>query len=141
MRYFISFLIFALWSIISQAQSNTKCSVLDLELDTLICEVDTVLIERYFYTCNGHFDYAISYKPNNTEFLWLMYKYDKKNKIKKVSFWTFNWTKGGGFSSGSRLAVMKIRDENYRLFLKKGFSMSMDYAKLISKCYSNKDSL
>jgi hypothetical protein len=135
MRFFASFLIFVLWTIVSHAQSNTKCSVLDLELDTLICEFDTVIIERSFYTCNMHFESAISYKSNQKEFIWLMYKYDRKNKIKKVSFWTFSWTKGGGYTSGNRLAIMKLRGDNYRLNLKNGFLMSMDFAKAISKCY------
>lgn len=135
MRFFTSFLVFMLWTNVSLAQSNPNCSMLDLEMDTLVCEIDTIVIERSIFVCNRHFESAITYKSNHKEFMWLMYKYDRKNKIKKVSFWTYYRTNGGGYTSGYRLAVMKLRGNNYKLYLKNGFLMSMDFAKAISKCY------
>ena len=81
---------------------------------------------------NGLYQDGILTDTNGNEEFCFYYKYDHQNNLNKITFWTFQWITSG-YTTEEKIGVLKIRGDNQELIIKKGYTLSRDFVKLVTK--------
>jgi hypothetical protein len=132
MKY-ILYIFFTLFTVpIANAQIKSNCPILDGKMDTVFCEGRKIQIELSFCESNGLFQDGVATDMNGNEEFCFYYNYDKLNKLKSITFWTFQW-KNGGYVTKNKIGVLKISGDKQELIIKRGFTLSRDFVKLVTK--------
>ncbi len=125
--FFLLFIVFT-----TNSQTKSDCSILDGKTDTVSCEGKKIQIELSFCESSGLFQDGLATDLNGKEEFCFYYNYDKKNNLKSITFWTFQW-KNGGYTTKDKIGVLKINGEKQKLIIKSGFTLSRDFIKLVTK--------
>lgn len=129
----ILYIILSICSILTvNSQTKSNCSVLDGKTDTVSCDGRKLQIELSFCESNGLFQDGVVTDINGKEEFCFYYNYDKLNKLKSITFWTFQW-KNGGYVTKDKIGVLKISGDKQELIIKKGFTLNRDFVKLVTK--------
>ena len=116
----------------SIAQKKNDCPVLDGRTDTIICNDKKMLLDLSFCESNGQYHDGVLTDIDGKEEFCFFYKYDNKNNLTKITFWTFQWN-NGGYVTKDKIGVLKIRGNKQQLIVKRGFTLSLDFVKHITK--------
>lgn len=91
-----------------------------------------MILGLHFCESNGQYHDGMLTDIDFNEVFCFLYKYDKKNNLTKITFWTFQW-KDGGFVTTNKIGVLKIKRGKQKLYIKKGFTLNRDFVKLVTK--------
>lgn len=130
MKYIFLFSLFVSLSI--HGQTKTNCSILDGKIDTIVCSEENMIVELYFCQSNGLYHNGLVTDINGKEKFCFDYSYDKNNNLKNITFWTFEWQKSG-YVTKDKIGVLKTSGGKQKLIVKKGFTLTEDLAKLVTK--------
>lgn len=114
------------------AQKKDECPILGGTTDTVMCGDKKLILDLKFCESNGLYQYGILTDTNGNEEFCFYYKYDHQNNLNKITFWTFQWITSG-YTTEEKIGVLKIRGDNQELIIKKGYTLSRDFVKLVTK--------
>lgn len=130
---FILCISFSLFTVITtNSQTKSNCPIIDGKTDTVSCDGRKLQIELSLCESNGLFQDGVATDMNGKEEFCFYYNYDKLNKLKSITFWTFQW-KNGGYVTKDKIGVLKINGDKQELIIKRGFTLNRDFVKLVTK--------
>ena len=114
------------------AQNKKDCNLLDGITDTIICDQKKLILDLHFCEFNKLYHDGVLTDINGKEEFVFFYIYDSQNKIKKITFWTFEW-KNGGYVTTDKIGELKFDEGKEKLNVKSNFLLSREFVKLITK--------
>ena len=117
---------------IVEAQGVSICKVIETKTDTIECDTKKMIIQLDYCEQNGLYQEGIVTDINEVAEFCFFYKYNNRNELEKITFWTFEWS-GSGYRTKEKIANLYFVKNKSKLVIKGKYDLNYEFVKRITK--------